>query len=75
MANAVVNVKAFKSDRGRQGIALNVFRYRFDKRGAEGCMLWRCIDQRSCKGRLTTDDEDRLAIRRIYARTDGFFAI
>jgi hypothetical protein len=67
-ANAVVNVKTFNlMYRRRQEIAFNSFRYRFDKRGADGCMFWRYIDQRSYKDRLTTDDEDPLAVRRIYA--------
>jgi FLYWCH zinc finger domain len=75
MVNAAVNVKTFKTDRRRQGIVYNGFRYPLDKRRADGCMFWRCVDQRSCEGRLTTDDEDLLAILRIYARTDGLVAI
>jgi FLYWCH zinc finger domain len=48
----------FKTDRGKQGVSLNGFRYRFDKKGADGFLYWRCIDLRHCKGRLRTDDVD-----------------
>ena len=54
----------FKTDRGKQGVSVNGFRYRFDKKGAVGFLYWRCIDLRHCKGRLRTDDVDPQAIRR-----------
>jgi FLYWCH zinc finger domain len=54
----------FKTDKGKQDVSFNGFRYRFHKKGADGFLYWQCIDLRYCKGRLPTTDVDPQAIRR-----------
>jgi hypothetical protein len=55
MANVVC---MFKSEKGKNCISFDGFSYRFAKRGVDGTIYWRCLDDRSCRGRISTDNDN-----------------
>lgn len=57
----------YKTEKGRDGLIYEGFCYRFDKRGADDTIYWRCADQRQCKGRIATEpDYSNVAVRSVH---------
>lgn len=56
----MVRPTIFKTEKGKEGLSYDGFCYRLDKVAADGStMYWRCIDKKSCKGRIATDARRR----------------
>jgi hypothetical protein len=49
------DINEFKTEKGKEGIGYMGHIYRFAKRGADGCLYWRCLLKDDCRGRLQTD--------------------
>ncbi len=65
----MVRPKVFKTEKGKDGLSFDGFCYRLDQPGADGNTLyWRCIDKKSCKGRIATDARYRHpTIRKVHS--------
>lgn len=55
----MVRPTVFTTEKGKDGLSYNDYCYRLDKTGVDGTLYWRCIDKKSCKGRIATDPRYR----------------
>jgi hypothetical protein len=60
--------KIFKTEKGKTALSYNGFSYRYDKKGADDTLYWRCIDNRTCRGRIATDlDYSNPVVRQVHS--------
>ncbi len=60
----MAKVTKFTTEGGKEGISLDGFSYRRAYTGVDGTIYWRCLDDRHCSGRLSTDARQRNPVLR-----------